>query len=56
MSILSVILVPNASDLSDLFAQDAEPRYIDFCHLGETGNEIVGTRIAADAAPLVIRQ
>lgn len=47
---------PHVHDLSDLFAQDAAPRYIDFCHLGETGNEIVGTRIAADAAPLVIRQ
>ena len=44
---------PHVHDLSELFAQDGEPRYIDFCHLGETGNEIIGNRIAADAVPLL---
>jgi hypothetical protein len=44
---------PYVHNLSDLFAHDDEPRYIDFCHLGEKGNEIVGNRIAADAAAML---
>ncbi|MEM8932655.1 MAG: SGNH/GDSL hydrolase family protein, partial [Acidobacteriota bacterium] len=32
-------------DLSRLFADRAEPLFVDWCHLGETGNQLVAERI-----------
>lgn len=36
------------TDLSDVFDEYQEPLYIDFCHLGERGNHLVGNKIAYD--------
>ncbi len=40
-------------DLSRLFADKAEPLFVDWCHLGETGNAYVADQIAADALPIL---
>jgi lysophospholipase L1-like esterase len=37
-------------NLSDVFGDDAEPVYIDFCHLGEKGNEIIAGAMAPEVA------
>jgi lysophospholipase L1-like esterase len=39
---------PSFHDLSQIFAGTDRPVFIDFCHVSEKGNEIVGRRIAAD--------
>jgi hypothetical protein len=43
-------------DLSGIFAEVREPVFVDWCHLGETGNEIVAKRIAQDVIPLLSRK
>jgi lysophospholipase L1-like esterase len=39
-------------DLSGIFAASTQPLYIDWSHLGETGNRLVAERIADDVARL----
>ena len=41
-------------DLSTLFDTTAAPVYVDFVHLGETGNRRVAAVLADDLAPLVV--
>jgi lysophospholipase L1-like esterase len=41
-------------DLSRLFADVRKPLYLDWCHLGESGNEMVAERMANDAVDLLI--
>jgi hypothetical protein len=37
--------VPGFLDLSRVFEETTEPAYIDFCHLKETANEIIASRL-----------
>ncbi|MDQ3907575.1 MAG: SGNH/GDSL hydrolase family protein, partial [Acidobacteriota bacterium] len=39
-------------DLSLIFADAGEPLYIDWCHLGESGNEVVAKSMASDILDL----
>jgi len=39
---------PGWRDVSALFAEEPRPRFIDFCHLAEDGDEAIGERIAPD--------
>jgi hypothetical protein len=41
-------------DLSLVFADVREPVYIGWCHLGESGNEIIAKRMASDVFGLII--
>lgn len=41
-------------DLSLVFADVREPMYIDWAHLGESGNEMIAKRMAGDALSLLI--
>lgn len=41
-------------DLSLVFADVREPVYLDWCHIGESGNEIIAKRMASDALGLII--
>jgi len=40
-------------DLSRIFADIDRPVFIDFCHISEKGNEIIGRRIATDVLSIV---
>jgi hypothetical protein len=40
-------------DASLLFADVQKPAFIDWCHLGESGNEMVAKRIAQDVLGLM---
>jgi len=40
-------------DLSHVFAEVRDPVYIDWCHLGEIGNEVVAERMAHDVLAVV---
>ena len=42
--------VADFHDLSGIFAAETAPRFLDFCHLGEPGNEALADRIAPDVA------
>ena len=42
-----------AHDLSDIFATVPEPLFIDWCHLGEAGNDLIAARMVTDALPLL---
>lgn len=43
---------PSWHDLSDAFGDDPTPRFFDFCHLAESGNEVIAARmLAALGAP-----
>jgi hypothetical protein len=39
---------PHFHDLSGLFAAETRPLFLDFCHVGETGNELIARRMADD--------
>jgi hypothetical protein len=41
---------PRFHNLSELFAAETQPLFIDFCHIGEPGNELVARVIADDIA------
>lgn len=41
-------------DLSLSFADVGEPVYVDWCHLGESGNAIIAKRVAKDVLGLII--
>ena len=41
-------------DLSLVFTDVWEPVYVDWCHLGESGNEIIAKRMASDVLDLLI--
>jgi lysophospholipase L1-like esterase len=43
----------NFHDISDIFADDPEPRFLDFCHVSEGANAIIAKRMADDLAPLI---
>jgi lysophospholipase L1-like esterase len=40
-------------DLSDTFANRPEPYFVDFCHLGESGNDAIADRLAAILRPML---
>jgi hypothetical protein len=40
-------------DLSGIFAGAKEPYFIDFCHLGEPGNEIVAEKMYENVLPII---
>ena len=42
-----------ALDLSRLFSEKSEPLYIDFCHLGETGDAYVAEELVKEAVKLI---
>lgn len=41
---------PSPIDLTDIFRSEAAPIFLDWCHTGERGNEIVATRMLEDVA------
>jgi lysophospholipase L1-like esterase len=43
-------------DLSQVFADVRDPVYLDWCHLGESGNEIIAQRMANDVLGLISSQ
>lgn len=42
-------------DLSLIFADVREPIYIDFCHIGESGNEVIAKRMVSDILGLAVK-
>jgi lysophospholipase L1-like esterase len=40
-------------DLSRMFADTADPIFVDWCHIGETGNAAIAERMMVDVLPLV---
>ncbi len=44
---------PRFRDLSGIFANAKKPYFIDFCHLGEAGNEIVAENMYEDVLPII---
>jgi lysophospholipase L1-like esterase len=38
-------------NLGLVFAEVSDPLFVDWCHLGETGNELIAKRMALDVAP-----
>ena len=40
-------------DMSLILADVREPLYVDFCHLGESGNELIARRMATDVTSIV---
>jgi hypothetical protein len=46
---------PGFPDASDVFANDPEPRFIDFCHVGESGNDAIAERIVGDVERALAR-
>jgi lysophospholipase L1-like esterase len=39
---------PQFHNLSEIFARETQPLFIDFCHIGEQGNELIARTIADD--------
>ncbi len=46
----------NFHDLSGIFEQTAEPRYVDFSHLTETGNKEVAARMIGDIEAMLAKR
>lgn len=40
-------------DISDIFAESKEPLYIDYCHVDEDGNKVIGERMAMDLLKII---
>jgi hypothetical protein len=43
-------------DLSQIFSDTPDPVFVDWCHLGETGNALIVERMMRDVLPLVHRK
>ena len=43
------------ADLGPIFADVREPVFVDWCHLGESGNETIARRMAADVVAVMAR-
>jgi hypothetical protein len=43
-------------DLSQIFSDTPDPVFVDWCHLGETGNARIADRMMMDILPLVQRK
>jgi hypothetical protein len=52
----SILAGTPVRDLSGVFGDDPAPAYIDFCHLGEPGNEVVAAAMAGDVAAALERR
>jgi len=44
------------ADLGPIFADVREPVFVDWCHLGESGNETIARRMAADVVAVMARE
>ncbi len=47
--------LPVLRDISKIFLNETEPRFVDWCHLGEVGNKEVANRLLLDLMPLLDR-
>jgi hypothetical protein len=50
---LSVTSEGSFHEVSLIFSEMREPVYLDFCHLGEVGNEIIATKMAHDILKII---